>query len=98
MNLHDDRSYRGSKGYVYLRLTVALYKAGDAKAALKFAFFDLEGEAAISDVQFDAITRTDRSQRAADGGFGRNMKDDGAIGGAAHPRITDSKNVHNAAG
>src|SRR5690349_16569065 len=64
------------------------------EAARDFTVFDLERQAPISRVELDAISRSNRCQRAADGGFRRHVEDRRSVSRPAHPRIADSNKVH----
>src|SRR5579885_588921 len=54
---------------------------------------DEEVEAALADAEANPVAVADEAERAAARGVGRHMEDDGAIGGAAHPRIGDAHHV-----
>ena len=62
-------------------------RAGD------FGFGDEEVEAAGFDVEGDAVAGADDGERAADGGLGRDVEDDGAEGGAGHAGVGDADHV-----
>ena len=53
----------------------------------------LPGEAAAGNVERDHVAGTHERQRAAGRGFGRDVQDDGAVGGAAHARIGDADHI-----
>ena len=45
------------------------------------------------DVEGDGIAGLDDGERAADGGFGRDVQDNGAKGGAGHAGVGDANHV-----
>ena len=66
------------------------------EASLQFGVVDEEFDAAGFDVEQNLVAVLDDSERAADGGLGCDVEDDGAEGGAAHAGVGDAHHVFDA--
>ena len=59
----------------------------------EFVIADVKGEGSVLGVEFDEVAVLHESQRSADGGFRRDVKDASAVRGARHAGIGDAENV-----
>src|SRR5205807_2135852 len=88
----------GLENVLEVEPAVAAGVGGGGRAPLgatagQLAFGHVQGEAATGDVQLDLVAVADEGERAADGGFGGDVQDDGAVGCAAHARVRDADHV-----
>ena len=67
--------------------------AGLPGGRLETSVGDEEVDAATFDVEGDLVAGVDDGKRAADGGFGCDVEDDGAKGGAGHAGVGDADHV-----
>jgi hypothetical protein len=85
--------------YVHLHVSAIvsrLWRSPLGTPARELVFRNIEMEAPCLDVELDEVPLVHQRERPADGGFGADMKDDGAICGAAHPRVRDPHHVGDA--
>ena len=61
--------------------------------AVELGGVDLDVQTARFDIEADDVARADKGERTADVELGRDMQDDGPVGGSAHPTVGDPHHV-----
>ena len=84
---------RGGRSRGWGLRVVAVMRLPGGEAGGDFGVGDEEVDAAGFDVEGDAVAGADDGERAADGGLGRDVEDDGAEGGAGHAGVGDADHV-----